>query len=395
MSGYGGFSNSGSNNQSMSKGQFDQRVWGGQKPFLQDLYGQLSGLFNQTNQGINQQLPGAINQANQTVSAVNPAFNNLINGGAYGNIDASKLQDQIYSSMQAPTASQQINNMIMGGAGNNYADAMKSQYVQDANIATKNMLNNLDARASVAGMPGSSRQGIAQGVGIQGINQNLQRNLAETGYNTFDKDLDRKLAIAGQADQANLARQGMLSSMLAGKQNSMLSGLGMAGDVANIGNIGMNMYNAPWQAMGNWANILGRPTILGSGSNSAMSSGSSNSMGMSGGGGASVICTEFHRQGYMADDVYLLDELFGEYIRFKSPHVYDGYVSWAPVVVNVMRKSPALTRMMWVFGKPWSEQMAYEMGVGNSNFLGSIIMKVGLSICSFIGKLKTQSPLEA
>jgi hypothetical protein len=90
----------------------------------------------------------------------------------------------------------------------------------------------------------------------------------------------------------------------------------------------------------------------------------------------------------MPDDVYLLDELFGEWIRSDAPHIYTGYLSWAPAVVAAMQKSPLLTKVLWLFGEPWSREMAYEMGVGKSNILGKVIMQTGLAICSFIGKLQ-------
>lgn len=407
----GGMNTSKSNNASQSQGLFNQKVWNKQAPFLQDLYKQAGGLFNQINQGMQGAMPGAqaqvgagTGQANQAVGQGLQGQQGQLAGGAYSDIDANKLQDQIYSSMQGPTATQEINNMIMGGKGNNYADAMKAQYVQDANVAQQNMLNNLDARASQSGLPGSSRQGIAAGIGAKDINQNLQRNMAQTGYETFDKDLQRKLAIAGQADQANLARQGMLSDMLAGKQGAMAGGLGQTGALAgaggqnaSLGGMGMDLYNKPIDAMNMFGNIIGRPTILGSGRNDALSTGSSSAFGMSGGAqaGSSVICTEFHTQGLMSDDLYLLDELFGEFIRSESPHIYDGYISWAPAVVAVMQKSPLLTRALWLLGEPWSREMAYELGVGEGSIVGKAIMKIGLAVCSFIGKLKASTPLEA
>lgn len=390
MSGYGGMSKSDSQNKSMNSGSFNQNVWGGQKNALTGMYDKALGQFDTANQAYLGQMGSAIGQNNKVMGMLNPALKGQLAGGAYQNIDANKLQDQIYSSMQQPTNTQEINNLIMGGKGNNYADAMKGQYVQDANIATQNMLNNLDARASVAGMPGSSRQSIASGIGVQGINQNLQRNLAETGYNTFDKDLDRKLGIASQADQANLARQGMLSGMLQGKQNAMAGGMQFAPQAGQMGGFNTGQASGLMGLLGGLKGVIGDPTVLNSGNSFGNSTGSSNAFGMQGGGGSSVICTEFYRQGYMPEDVYALDELFGESIRMTSPHIYDGYISWAPAVVKLMQKSPVFTRILWTLGKPWSEEMAYEMGQGESNVIGKAIMKVGLAICSFFGRSKLE-----
>jgi len=161
----------------------------------------------------------------------------------------------------------------MGGEGNNYADAMKDQYTKDAQRSMDNMNSTLDARAAGSGMSGSSRHGVAQGIMGRGINDALQKNLAETGYNTFDKDLNRKLQIAGQADSNNLSRQQMMSNMIGQQQGAMQQGLNFGGQMQNMNMGQFSPYMAPWQAMGQYSNAIGRPTILGSGSSKGKSSG--------------------------------------------------------------------------------------------------------------------------
>lgn len=122
-------------------------------------------------------------------------------------------------------------------------------------------------------MSGGSRHGIATAQGMRDINQNLQRNMAQTGYDTFSQDLDRKLQIAQQADQGNLARQQMMSDMLANQQNTMAGGIGMGQQLYGLG---QEMFNLPWQNLQNYGAILGDPAVLSSGS------GASNSKAMGG-----------------------------------------------------------------------------------------------------------------
>jgi hypothetical protein len=187
--------------------------------------------------------------------------------------------NSLNQSSNNPSAMQDINAMIMGGEGNNYADAMKDSYMQDANRAQEMMLANTDARATASGMSGGSRHGIAQGLGMEGINDQLQDNLTKTGFDTFDKDLQRKLQIAGQADQNNFGRQNMMADMIANMQNT--SNQGVAGS-QNQQNLNMGQFapmNAPWDAAGQYGNIVGRPTILGSGSQGGNASGSSKGVG--------------------------------------------------------------------------------------------------------------------
>jgi hypothetical protein len=273
---------SASKSKSSNEGQYQDQVWGGQSGALQNLYGNAQNLFNQTNAGMQNLQGGATQNMQDTYNQANPAWQDQLQGGAYKDMGLqNQLMGSLNQSMNSPSATSQINAMTMGGEGNNYADAMKGQYMQDANRAQEMMLSNLDARAAGSGMSGGSRHGIAQGLGMEGINDQLQTNLAQTGYDTFDKDLNRKLGIAGMADQNTLARQQMMSGMI-GQQNQAQQGAIQGGQ--NMQNINMGQYAPqmmPWEAMGSYANTIGRPTILGSGSQS----GSSGSMSAGGGVG--------------------------------------------------------------------------------------------------------------
>jgi len=263
---------------------FNQDVYGPQGGALEQLYGQIGSLFGNTNSGMQEQIPGAVNNMQQVQQQAMPSWQQQMQGGAYQNLGiGNQLMSSLNQSMNSPTAMQEINGMIMGGQGNNYADAMKNQYIQDANLAQGNMLANTDARASASGMSGGSRHGILQAQGMQDINKNLQSNLAQTGFNTFDKDLDRKLMIAGQADQNNFGRQQLMQQMLGSQQDAMAGGLNSSQGMQNLGMGTFAPYMAPWQAAGAYSNAVGAPTVLSSGS--GVMSGNSNSN--SKGGGAS------------------------------------------------------------------------------------------------------------
>ena len=284
----GSFGLGGSNSESNSN--FNQSVWGPQGTALGKMYKRSRKLYDQQINDINAQVPGAVAGQQGVFNTANPAWQNALNGGVYQNMGLQKsLMDSLNQSMNQPTATQEINNMIMGGSGNNYADAMKEQYINDANRAQENMLSNLDSRAAASGMSGGSRHGIATGLGMRDINQNLQRNLAETGFNTFDQDLNRKLQIAQQADQGTLARQGMMSDKLNQMQGTQTGALGMGQNMQGLNMGQFDPYSAPWSAMNSYASTLGNPVVLGQGNSSGNSkgmgaSGSYSSMGGFGGG---------------------------------------------------------------------------------------------------------------
>jgi len=274
-----------SENSSNNNSNFNQSIPQFQQDALKGLYGNAANLFGNFNKQTQGLMSGATGQMQNVYNQASPAWQQQLQGGAYKDLNAQQVFDSINNSSNQPSNMQSINNMIMGGAGNNYADAMKGQYVNDANRAQQNMLSNLDARAAASGMSGGSRHGVATALGERDINQNLQRNLAETGYNTFDKDLERKLSIAGAADQNTLARQQMMTNMLGGKQQAMQSGINSGQGMQNLGMGQFAPSMVPWQGMQNYAATIGGPTVLssGAGTGSSHGKGKSTSGGIGGG----------------------------------------------------------------------------------------------------------------
>ena len=277
-------SGGGSYNQSSAKNQsnFNQTIPEWQSAALTKMYGAAADTFGNTGSAISKQTPGVQSYIKQTNSAAMPEWKRQLAGGVYKGMDnANQLSNSLQQSLSSPTNTQSIYGQMMGGNGNNYADAMKASYLGDANRATDNMLSNLDSRAAASGMAGGSRHGVATSQGMYDINSNLQKNLADTGYNTFDKDLANKLNIAQQADSGTLARQQMMAGMLGQQQGVQTGALNAGGQMQNLGMGSFAPTMMPWQNMSNYANSIGSPTVLSSGS----SSGKSSSMGMGGGGG--------------------------------------------------------------------------------------------------------------
>ena len=261
-----GLSLGGSKSDSDSKSNFDQNVWGAQSPYLTGMYGDAANLFGTSNAGMQGMIPWATNNMQGIFNQSNPYWNQQMQGGAYSGVDAGAIQNQLFDSMNQPSAMQDINRMIMGGEGNDYADAMKGQVMQNAQDLGGQFMNQTDLRGSASGLPGSSRHGIVQSQGLQDINESAMNDLTKLGYDTFDKDLNRKLSIADQADQAGLARQGMLQNMLSGQQNAMQGGLNYGSNMQNLAMGGFSPYMAPWMPMQQYSGIIGAPQVLSSGS---------------------------------------------------------------------------------------------------------------------------------
>lgn len=271
-----------SESDSSSQSSFNQDVWPTQSSALQKLYNNASGVFDRTNRLIKREGRDVANYMDSISEDANPTWQSQLQGGAYQNMGLQNaLMNSLNQSLNNPSNMSQINAMIMGGEGNNYADAMKEQYLQDADMAHERLMSNLTLGAVDAGQSGSSRHGIAQALGTESIAKELQRNLAETGFNSFDADLDRKLKIAEMADQNTLARQNLMSNMIGQQNATTQNALNTSPIIQNLGMGTFAPYMMPWQVMGNYANVLGQPTVLGSGN----MAGSSDSKGFSLAGG--------------------------------------------------------------------------------------------------------------
>jgi hypothetical protein len=267
------------NNQS----QMQQSVNAPQNAALTNLYGLANGVFNQNQQYVGPGQQTAQNTANRVIDSAVPAWQQQLNGGAYANLGiGNQLMSSLNNSLNTPSAASSLYAQMMGGKGNNYADAMKATFIGDANRARDNMMSTLDARATGSGMSGGSRHGVATALGNYDINSNLQKNLADVGYNTFDKDLNNKLMIAQQADQGTLSRQQMLANLLTQQNGATTGALGMGEGMQNLGLGALAPASAGWGNIQGLSNIIGQPTILSSGSSSGSSSGKSkgNSVGL-------------------------------------------------------------------------------------------------------------------
>lgn len=102
--------------------------------------------------------------------------------------------------------------------------------------------------------------------------------------------------------------------------------------------------------------------------------------------GGTIICTELYRQKLMPESIYRNDEAFGKYLRAKYPLVLKGYYFWARPVVQHMRESKSFTNVVHIIARPWYIEMAHNVDKKQKgNFIGIILMIIGIPICWLIG----------
>jgi hypothetical protein len=270
-------------NQNQNFSQFGQQVYDPNNQALQGMYGDIGSLFEQANAGMQGRIPGAADNIQGVMNSSQQPWQNQMQGGAFQGMD---LQGNYQRALNQGGGNEQfINESIMGGAGNNYADAMKGQLQQDSDQRLGQSLAMNDARASGYGQSGSSRHGLTESRLHDDSNRDLSRQQTNIGFNTFDKDLDRKLGIAQRADTYDMNRLQNTSEMLGGQQQAMQGGLNYGQNMQNLGMGQLAPYMQPWQMTDNLVNATGTaqaPVVFGQGS----SMGQASDFGSGSGGGS-------------------------------------------------------------------------------------------------------------
>ena len=156
--------------------------WEGQQPYLKDLFAQAQQYF----QGGNVDLSRATNVATRGAEAYEQG------AGAAGDIAG-----------QAANAQQFLLSGDVLSPGSNPA---LQQYIDFANQATTRAfqqggLQAIDAGAVQAGNVGSSRQGIAQGIGLQGLAQQIGQQTAGISSAAYGQGLQAYTQGLGYAPQ--------------------------------------------------------------------------------------------------------------------------------------------------------------------------------------------------
>ena len=215
-----------------------QDVWGAQSPFLESMYGSAQGEYGNALNNINGMTPQISGQVQDAFGTGSGAFNNLAGGGQ---------QAQLLNAM----------------GQNPYVAAMKDQVASDADRLKQQTLASTDARAAAAGMSGSSGYRDQVGQSFSNIDQQAMDAMSNIGYNSFNQDMQNRMALA-QGIDANMA-------------NAMGNTGAMQGAAVNQ----FNPFMAGLNATNQYAGILGGPTVLGNSFGNSSSFGSSNSLGAS------------------------------------------------------------------------------------------------------------------
>ena len=272
----------GSHSRQNSSAQTQQNVFDQQVPGLQDLWYNAGKLFkNQSMVAPEDYGTWATQFGQQAANQANPAYQQQLAGGISNPAMEKAMLDNLNKRSNVGT----MYESIVGGPGNTYIDPMIERMRQSAQQdLQRGELRAQDASMADLGVSGSDRHGVAQGVAQSLNDQKFGDWEASARAGAYDTDLDRKMDIAQQADTNRLRTVDQMQNYLNSQNNAQRAGLNFGQAMQGMGTGAMDgmlrAYQLPWQNLSNYANIMGSPTVL--------SSGSQKSSAKNDGGGVSV-----------------------------------------------------------------------------------------------------------
>lgn len=275
-------------NESSNSSDYDQGVWDVQGDALKDLYDSASGLFSGSNFDQFQDMAGNLQPYMDNIMGGGMGgYNNMLGGGSIG--DTSDIRSALMESLQSTQGGSNLGNMynsIVGGEGNTYIDPMVDAMKDSSMENLDRMQSGTAMDAASMGQGGSSRHAMQNAMQARDVNNDMLDRETTMRGGAYDTDLQMKMDIARQADQGIQNTQSNYMNMLGMADNNANSGMGYGSNLMNLGMGSMNpmmqAFNMPWNALGQYSNVIGNPTVLGSGSGSGSSKGGSTSTSLKG-----------------------------------------------------------------------------------------------------------------
>jgi hypothetical protein len=259
---------------SKSKSQYSENVFDPQAQALTGLYGNAAQLYGGQNfapfmQMAQQLQPWMFQQAQN----LQPAMQQQAQGG----IRSPELEQQLAANMGAPSQMGQMYANIVGGQGNTYIDPLINNMRTDMlNTTNRQIGTQNDLNAAMVGQSGSAKHGVQNALTQRYANQDFQTSANAARAGAYDKDLQMKMAIAKNADTNRLQSAQQSMNYMQGLNQNQQGAFNLAGNMQNLGMGGfaplMQAYQQPWNAMNQYAGIIGDPTVLGQGYSKGSSS---------------------------------------------------------------------------------------------------------------------------
>ena len=241
----------------------NQEIWEPWGNAMEPMLEQSGPLYDQAMSALkNPQMQAEVADWNNKIqSGAMDAWQQQMQGGNLAGYDISgALGNSMTNSMQNPTNEQQaLNN---AGSGQNYSDAYRQNFVNDAQTAQSSMMQGLDGRAAASGMSGGSRHGMATAAGMSDINSNMQSNLANVGYQDYTNNMNRQQQAGANADRNTMMQQQMMSGLLGQQNTSQQGALANSGAMAGMSSLDYQAAMSPFMSNSQMMQGMGPSTVL-------------------------------------------------------------------------------------------------------------------------------------
>jgi hypothetical protein len=253
-------------------------------------------------------------------------------------------------------------------ATTNYNSAIANQNTQNA-FATTNAANAYNEQQNVY------NQNVAT-ANAQSAQQNSQQNNLQSQIGSMNTQLNNDIATILTSQTMNQQAKDYSIQQLDATykaQVSMLSAVGTVPDVSTLLSASSvpGIANAKAPAPGYVA--APAPTTQTAPASS----------------GGSVICTYYHDIGWMDDETYKADSVYGDSVWAKNPEFMAWYWSWAYNFVGWLGGGEFRHWFFWPLVFFWSKQMKHEILHTSPSNTGKAIMFIGEFAFKVMRKFKT------
>lgn len=248
-----------------------QEIFGGQVPFLQELW------------VLGQEL--ARNPQLQNTMASGEAFASSAPGAIYDPLVKS-FQGTFGPNSPYGTAISELLPSLTSGLSSIVSSPQPTfaaggdNPLLDTNVALtleqvsenlrRNVLPAIRSDAQSMGQFGGARQGVAEGLAISDANKQALQTASKMYGDQYVSDRAANLLSQRQGDATRLAAVQGIMDLISGGTAAASQGVQVGEQLANLGllptDIRANMANLQWNPLVNYANILGAPVVLGSAS---------------------------------------------------------------------------------------------------------------------------------
>lgn len=104
--------------------------------------------------------------------------------------------------------------------------------------------------------------------------------------------------------------------------------------------------------------------------------------------GGSILCTELYRQGLVTKQLVIMSTLYKK--NYLEPEIYKGYLIVFTPIVNKMKSSSLVTKLMTPFGKCLFTELASKVSKKyKSTFTGKLVFAGTYALCKTVGRINS------